>query len=265
MGKITNELLDHDFDGIQEYDNDLPGWWKALFLITIIIAVIYVPYYHFIGDLQEVEYQKEMGTYAEAGMGRGPFKAYSSPYAGDADMTPALRAELDKVLDTSFEDQLLRAMGKASAEQLAKLETAFPEVYAVYTGGGPAAPAPAVPAAEADKKEDKPAAKGMEPLTDEASLAAGKKVWDTQCFTCHLADGGGSIGPNMTDKYWIHGPKMEDITTIIKKGVIAKGMVPWEAILTPDQITQVASYIKVKLAGTTPAAPKAPQGDLYED
>ena len=76
MGKVTNKLIDHDYDGIQEYDNDLPGWWKALFLITIIFAVIYVPYYHFVGDSQEVEYAKEMGTYTEAGIGRGPLKAY---------------------------------------------------------------------------------------------------------------------------------------------------------------------------------------------
>lgn len=263
MGKITNQLLDHDFDGIQEYDNDLPGWWKALFLITIIIAVIYVPYYHFVGDLQDVEYQKEMGTYAEAGMGRGSFTAYSSPYAKNNEMTPALRAELDKILDTSFEDQLMRAMGKANADQLAKLESAFPDVYIAYTSGGASAPAPTAP--EGTGTAEQPALAAMVPLTDEANLEAGKKVWDTQCFACHLFDGGGSIGPNMTDKYWIHGPKMEDITNIIKTGVIAKGMVPWEGVLTPDEIMQVSSYIKVKLAGSTPAVGKAPQGDLYED
>ena len=91
MGKITNELIDHDFDGIQEYDNDLPGWWKALFWITIIFAIIYVPYYHLAGDLQDVEYQKEMGTYVEDSE-RGAMTAYTSPYAGDGEMTPAIRA-----------------------------------------------------------------------------------------------------------------------------------------------------------------------------
>jgi len=262
MSKVTNELIEHDFDGIQEYDNDLPGWWKALFLITIIFAVIYIPYYHVFSDLQDVEYQKEMGTYAEAGLGRGPFKAYSSPMAGDADMTPALRAKMDKVLDASFDDQLMRAMAKANVDELAKLEAAFPEVYANYASGGASAPAPAV--IEEEKQEATPDSKGLEPLTDEASLAAGKKVWDTQCFTCHQIDGGGSIGPNMTDNYWIHGGDMESIVQIIKKGVITKGMVPWEAILTPDQIMQVSSYIQVKLVGSTSAAPKDPQGDLYE-
>ena len=143
MGKTTNELLDHDFDGIQEYDNDLPGWWKALFWITIVFAIIYVPYYHLIGDLQEVEYAKEMGTYTEAGMGRGALQAYGSPYAADGEITPALRAEIDKVLDVPFEEQLMRAMGKADQDQLARLESAFPEVYASYASGGASAPSPA--------------------------------------------------------------------------------------------------------------------------
>ena len=261
MGKITNELIDHDFDGIQEYDNDLPGWWKALFLITIIIAIIYVPYYHLAGDLQEVEYQKEMGTYTEAGMARGPLTAYSSPYASSGEITPALRAEMDKILDVPFDEQLMRSMSKADVDQLKKLELAFPEVYASYVSGGTSAPASA-PAAEI-KQVDAPAI-DVVALTDETSLAAGKKVWDTQCFTCHQMDGGGSIGPNMTDNYWIHGDDMASIVHIIKVGVPAKGMIPWQTTLTEDQIDQVASYIKVKLVGTTPAAPKAPQGDLFE-
>lgn len=257
MGKITNELIDHDFDGIQEYDNDLPGWWKSLFWITIIISIIYVPYYHLVGDLQDVEYQKEMGTYVEADASSGTI-GYSSPYAGNGEMTPALRAEMDKVLDAPFDEQILRAMSKADADQLAALETAFPEVYASYVSGGVSAPA----AAAAEPEDTAPAALAV--LSDDASLEAGKKVWDTQCFSCHLSDGGGLIGPNMTDDYWIHGGDMASIVHLINVGVPAKGMVPWETILTPDQVTQVASFIKVKLVGTTPATAKAPEGDLFE-
>ncbi len=257
MGKITNELIEHDFDGIQEYDNDLPGWWKSLFLLTIIISIIYVPYYHLVGDLQDVEYQKEMGTYTETASG-GLSMGYSSPYAGNGEMTPAIRAEMDKVLDAPFDEQLMRAMAKANADQLAALEIAFPEEYAAYVNGGASAPA----ASEGGSDAAPPAAVAV--LTDDASLEAGKKIWDTQCFSCHLNDGGGLIGPNMTDNYWIHGGDMASIVSLIKVGVPAKGMVPWEGILTPDQVVQVASFIKVKLVGTTPAVAKAPQGDLFE-
>ncbi len=44
--KNMDELLNSNYDGIQEYDNDLPRWWVALFYITIAYAVVYVGYYH---------------------------------------------------------------------------------------------------------------------------------------------------------------------------------------------------------------------------
>lgn len=37
----------HAFDGIQEYDNNLPRWWLGLFILTIVWAAWYIPYYHF--------------------------------------------------------------------------------------------------------------------------------------------------------------------------------------------------------------------------
>lgn len=37
----------HVFDGIEEHDNDLPSWWVALFLITIVFSVGYMVWYHF--------------------------------------------------------------------------------------------------------------------------------------------------------------------------------------------------------------------------
>ena len=48
--KVKDELLDHDYDGIQELDNDLPPWWLYLFYFTIIWGVAYLLYYHVIGD-----------------------------------------------------------------------------------------------------------------------------------------------------------------------------------------------------------------------
>lgn len=55
-------LLDHDYDGIKELDNNLPPWWKYGFYVTIAWSVFYLFYYNIlnVGHLQEQEYLAEM-------------------------------------------------------------------------------------------------------------------------------------------------------------------------------------------------------------
>jgi len=55
-------LMDHEYDGIQELDNNLPPWWVWGFFATIIFSVIYIFNYHILGtsDLQIKAYDKEM-------------------------------------------------------------------------------------------------------------------------------------------------------------------------------------------------------------
>ena len=46
--------------------------------------------------------------------------------------------------------------------------------------------------------------------TDAQALEAGKEVFEQTCATCHTANGGGGIGPNLTDENWINHSK-EDL------------------------------------------------------
>jgi cytochrome c oxidase cbb3-type subunit 3 len=61
-GKINDTLMeDHSYDGIHEFDNDLPPWWKYMFYATAVFAVVYLVNYHVLnGPLQLEEYQAEM-------------------------------------------------------------------------------------------------------------------------------------------------------------------------------------------------------------
>jgi cytochrome c oxidase cbb3-type subunit 3 len=100
-------------------------------------------------------------------------------------------------------------------------------------------------------------------LTDAKDLGRGKAVFNLNCASCHLADGGGSIGPNLTDEYWILGGGIKNVfTTISKGGRDGKGMIAWDKTLKSADIAKVASYV-ISLQGTSPAKPKAPQGDKW--
>jgi cytochrome c oxidase cbb3-type subunit 3 len=158
-------LLDHNYDGIQELDNNLPRWWVWLFYITIIYAAVYLVYYHVTGsgDLQAAEYAREM----KAG-----------------------------------EQIKNAAMGKFESG-LATLQ----------------------------------------PSSDAAVLEDGRQTYTKYCAPCHRVDGGGLVGPNLTDDYWIHGGNYTDTVKIIWDGVPAKGMITWKVVLKPEQIQSVASYI----------------------
>lgn len=60
--KEKDIMLDHDYDGIRELDNNLPPWWKYLFYVTIIFSIIYMVDYHLLhsSNLQEAEYLEEV-------------------------------------------------------------------------------------------------------------------------------------------------------------------------------------------------------------
>ncbi len=183
MAKVEDRLLDHNYDGILEYDNPLPGWWVWLFILTTIFAGIYLFYYHLaeIGELQEQEYISEI--------------------------------------------KAVEAAGGSLAQRNEKL---WANVQFVA-------------------------------LDDATALNEGKEIFVKNCVSCHGPDGGGGIGPNMTDNFYIHGKGIEATMNTVINGVPEKGMVSWKAILKPEEVQKVASYV-LSLHGTTPTNPKAPQG-----
>ena len=175
-----DRLLEHEYDGIREYDNPLPRWWLWIFYATI----VFVPLYYVLpGRLGE-----NGGNVAEY----------------DAEV-------------------------------------------AAYKSGQPAAP-PTI-SSEALLALSK----------DREAVEEGREVYARNCVACHGADGGGVIGPNLTDDAWIHGGAPSAIHYTVVVGVLAKGMPGWERLLKPEALDQVVAYV-ISLQGTKPATPKAPEG-----
>ena len=177
-----DRLLEHDYDGIKEYDNPMPRWWLWTFYATI----LFVPFYYvapgFLGENggNVAEYESDVAAH----------KAAEPPAA------PALS------------DEALVALAR-----------------------------------------------------DRETLDEGKEVFVKNCVSCHGVDGGGIIGPNLTDDAWIHGSAPTAIHRTIVEGVLAKGMPPWGRLLKPEELDQVAAYV-MSLHGTKPASPKAPEGTV---
>ena len=128
-----------------------------------------------------------------------------------------------------------------------------------------------VAAAEISIAEYKKTAKDLvdintvELLTDATDLKVGKSIFESSCVACHMADGGGGIGPNLTDNYYILGGGIKNIfQTISEGGRDGKGMIAWKQTLKPLEMAQVASYV-ITLQGTTPANPKGPEGEMWVD
>ena len=101
-------------------------------------------------------------------------------------------------------------------------------------------------------------------LTDATALNEGKTIFKTYCAACHLETGGGSVGPNLTDDYWIHGGGIKNLFKTVKFGVPEKGMISWKEQLRPSEMQKVTSYI-LTLHGTNPPVAKAPQGEIYKE
>lgn len=105
----------------------------------------------------------------------------------------------------------------------------------------------------------------VEILTGDTDIRAGETIFVSNCAVCHKDDGGGGIGPNLTDDYWILGGGIKNVfNSISEGGRPGKGMISWKTNLKPNEMAQVASYV-LSLHGHTPADPKEPEGEIWVD
>ncbi len=104
----------------------------------------------------------------------------------------------------------------------------------------------------------------LEYTADAEILARGEKVYMINCVPCHRKDGGGNtIGPNLTDNYWLHGGAVKNVFSTVNTGFVEKGMPAWGKTMSQGDVRDVTFFV-LSLQGTKPADGKAPQGEPME-
>jgi cytochrome c oxidase cbb3-type subunit 3 len=93
-----------------------------------------------------------------------------------------------------------------------------------------------------------------------AIVKEGAAIFTTTCFACHLANGGGRIGPNLTDEFWLHGGKPTEILRTVRMGVPDKGMLAWGPQLGEEKVRAVTAYV-LTIVNTNVPGGKEPQGE----
>ena len=99
-------------------------------------------------------------------------------------------------------------------------------------------------------------------ISEAGAIADGKETFISICASCHKADGGGDIGPNLTDKFWKHGGDIKSIFKVVKNGVTGTNMVAWGTSMSAEKIRNVSSYV-LTLQGTNPPNAKPAEGTVY--
>lgn len=185
MAQYEDKIL-HDVDGIQEYDNPMPGWLIAIFWGSIVFSILY------------------MGFYALA--------------FGEKSMESEYRSE--------------------EVDDLAAVQAYF-DAH------------PLVPPTASEL---------LAGATDPEVLTLGSERFAKACASCHGESAQGLIGPNLCDRYWLHGGQVTQIFQTVARGVPAKGMPPWGRAIAPEELSALVSYIR-SLQDTTPAGARQQEGE----
>ena len=175
--------LTSDFDGIQEYTNPIPRWWKSVFLCSLAFAPLYTLVFH----------------------------------------SGAPGRTIVEQFQTSMD-----ANTRKQYEEIGNLASDEPTM--------------------------------VEYLQKPKWVAVGVSIFKANCVSCHGADGGGNVGPNLCDDSYKHIKQLPDIIKIINEGAGAGAMPAWAKRLShPNDAVLVSVYV-ASLRGSKPLNPKGPDG-----
>ena len=248
----------HSWDGIEELDNPLPGWWVGMFIGTIVFAVIYLAIFPGLGSFSGAT------GWTSANQHDADLNAHTERFA------PFYNRLAGMTYDEMVSDREAMQVGRRLF--LNNCSTC----HGVNGGGTPGFPNLRDPywiwgsdyqAIETTLRSGRhgvmPAwgpALGNEGVTnvanyamqlagfehDAEAAAAGQAQYNTFCVACHGVEGKGNTAlgaPDITSGAWIYGTTLDDVARTIRAG--REGVMPaFGEIIDDDQRKIITAYVK---------------------
>jgi cytochrome c oxidase cbb3-type subunit 3 len=270
-GEVTGHVWD---ETLEEYSNPLPNWWRWMFYITIIFALVYLAIYPGLGNMQGSFGWTMRGQYdAEMKAAEAQYGPKFNQFLKQDIMTVAKNQEAKEMGGRLFQTYCAQchggdAGGAASFPNLKDgdwLWGGSPEkIKETIVGGrmGIMTPKGTKPDMNADQIKDVVhyvrSLSGL--ASDSARAQRGAELFPQACAACHQADAKGMQAagyPNLTDKVWLHGSSEAKQIEIVTKGMTNQ-MPAFGEFLGEAKVHLLTAYVWGLGGGVAPEAAAAP-------
>jgi cytochrome c oxidase cbb3-type subunit 3 len=266
-GEVTGHVWD---ENLEEYSNPLPNWWRWMFYITVVFALVYLALYPGLGNMA--------GSFGWTA--RGQYEAEMQ--AAEVQYGPKFNQFLQQDIMTVAANPEAREMG-------ARLfQTYCAQCHGGDAGGSPSFPnlkdgdwlwggtpdrikesitlgrmgvmPPMGTKPDMDAEQVKDVVHYVRSLSgltaDSVRIQRGQELYPQACAACHGVDAKGMEAagyPNLTDKIWLHGSREDKMIEIVTKG-ITNQMPPYGEFIGEARVHLLTAYVWGLGGGVKPVA-----------